>query len=412
MAKQGQSVARQDALRQRIFELADSARRIPEDGDRLHAFFTLTSIEEQLGEVGTEDLSSIADKQFLVDAREQCHTKITSLLSRRDNDGRTSVLALRNIVREFMTQANELDARSHRDLESASPLIGLLDSLEDAISQIDHYLRGRGTEANETLPFWNAVQCARAAIGDHRRAAFRFKCLILVAQADGLSEAEREFLSEAGKKILLSPLEADALIQCTTSVNLKDFRGSQAEAIKLTNGLRAVAELDGSVSPRERAMIRRLARVLKVPDSVLADLGTLDLSREPRPFEVVEDGIRMLSESRTPSYTGCGDSVHAKRACKALEIPRTEPILLAYSFTVFRSVDECAALTTRSVFFTSKTKNLRPSRVTVNDVLDCQQGLLTAELVLANGRRVSMNGTAGPFLKLCVSCVRAGLKEV
>ncbi|MEX0866938.1 MAG: TerB family tellurite resistance protein [Pirellulales bacterium] len=402
----------QNYLKHELFEISQEAHAISPESDLFRTAFQLSSLNNRFAKIDSKWLSSISDKQFYSETKKVLSSNLSRVVSHWGESVVSDAFMLVTKISSLVALLAELQEQMNSSTASAGRcLLPLLSRLEDGIRNVKStLLRIPGCDL-ESFLFADIVVSAEDALRELRNNIFRFKCLILIAKSDSLSEGERSFLYQVGQRTWLSHTEIGELVTSLTRVSPKEFQGTPAQAEAVIEGACRCAQVDGVISEQESKMLQRLADILNVPrDRVDYFLWSERKQTGLSYFDPDSARDFVNSRARLPKRTFRGDALEARKARQSLCIPDSEEVLLYFQFRMLGQLVDCAAMTTAKIYGMHSGR-LGENAVSILDVREFEAGIATSRLHLKSGDQVHFHAMAGAFLQFCLECIRASTSE-
>ncbi len=288
------------ALKQEIFDLRESLKKACKIADVTQRHDRLFDIRRDAASIDMSTLEDLADKQWHSETLEILDENLSEAVAELGVD-RTELMedlfSSCREVGELCCRMTETETRARRGRANTSGEVHAISAIEDAedfsldaedlflarenqfggLEELIQRVEDRTSELGvdiEFLPedlqqaFGEAVRRQR----DWRDVVFGFQRLIMLARVDGeINPCEMRFLQDWAQEHLISPEEADRLIQETKCLNRNAFSGNEDDARGLIEYLYRMAGADDEIDPKETQLIARIGDELGLSQDVMEE---------------------------------------------------------------------------------------------------------------------------------------------
>ena len=402
----------------RLDLIEKSLKELDQESGPLSALIHLAALEQQMALVDLSVIDDDAIRSRAVNIKNEVEYSIGERLADYDAGERTGAESIMRSVPELYTQTKLLRQRINRTIALDSlPLQPKLDRLKEMATDVEASCVLLGLDHDEGTPVAKALRFTESVIDGHQRAMFKFRCLVLMAKADGLAESETGYLKALGESIGLVPDEVAEVIADTRQIDGKTFSGDRDDAMEVIRGLANCARVDGVFSKPEAKMIDRIGHALRLKsDDIAAALKTRTV--DDVTFLDVERALAFLgSQEKLPAGTHDSESKVAHKVREQMAIPASERLLLAWKPGMLSSGSGAAALTDQNLYLSNDTKSEAaddaPQRRRIPALEFSSINVTDGEAVIAikAQQTTTFDSAAGPFLELCLRCIAAARRN-
>jgi len=414
---------RQRQFKQTVFNLRQEAEAALGNPEPLARCMLLLDAKEHATALDLSELDDIQDKQYHADTLKLVSNGYDAAAKELGENVPKALETLRTSLREVHDIATSLAhyntiLRGHRPGQGDIGLWRMnIRNLKSAVMKAEEAASAIPGFPLDALPLGKVVAAARGAFLEPASIdEFTFKCLVLIAKADGKMESsELGLLAELGCWFRIHNHEVERLIQETRSVKKSEFQGDRQTAERVLQDLYRCAAIDGRISPREQKMIEKIGLAIGVPAEAVADIiAGVGVDARITILDPVATQAAFASapdNARKKAYIGNtvpGDLLAWFR--KEYAISDDETPVIARNWGSLRSRFRDVLLTQRRVYlYTGGSKNYR---IPVEDILTFAPGFWSGKLNLKGGTTVKTSTCMNDFLQALVQAVTAGRRSI
>lgn len=267
-------------LKQQMFKWRQLVQTALALENPLQRCLALIELKDREGWLDISAVDDLVDKQWHAESQALLSKGLSNLSKDIDEDTfdtvlsvRKALLSLENIAATLIEYDNKLERKKLKS-SGIRKWNEMLELLYHALKEAERCLSHASKEVLELLPLEKSIESTRAGIIDPVSIdRFTFKCLILVAKADGnIEKSEIKLLKKSGKQFRLTDEDIGIYINETDSIQKADFVGNQQAGERILRDLYQCASVDGSVDPTEEAKIYEIGQEIGVSVETLNDI--------------------------------------------------------------------------------------------------------------------------------------------
>ncbi|MFA7235384.1 MAG: hypothetical protein WC058_00850 [Phycisphaeraceae bacterium] len=417
----------QKNLRQLIFLVRQAATSSLSLANTVGKYFLLLFIERQSARLTFEMIDSLADKQWHADTVKMLTEGLTAIRTSWGEEGTATLVELSELLQKLYDTSQEIrtlqdvvrnvsQCPTNQQVAQHQEMFRTVNDLVEKAETIS--AKVPATIDVQSVPNFDALKAARTEVIDARRTqVFLFKCLVLVAKADGhIEPSEAKLLTEQSAWLWLAPHEAEQLIADTRSVSKSEYCGNHEQALADVDVLVTCARVDGRIAKRELTMIRKIGVAIGVKEEEISELVQEDppvyLAKKCDP-EAFVSAIAAGVTGKLKELVLFRDQI-TDEIINQLKLTLTTEIdgkpLVIFQFKVMNKIGHAVVLTQQAMYLHTRAAKLTQV-VPLEDIAGFKAGVFHAKLRLHNGSEIKTSIFISEFLNIAVPILISSVEE-
>jgi tellurite resistance protein len=293
LRSQKEKASEQHQLKQRMFRWRQMVQEAIAIEKPIQRCLALIELKERDGWLDISEVEQLADKQWHTDTQSLLFEAFSIVQNELDNETIKALYTIRNAfknLKESTYPLIELSNYFEKKRPKSADILKwneMLENISHTLNDAEQYLEDTPKEIFELIPLEKLIKSIKTDILDAASLdIFRFKCLVLVAKADGkIEKSEVKLLKKVGKEFLITKENIDSIINETDSIQKSDFTGNKKTAEQIARELYQCALVDGSVDEMEEQTIYDISQKIGVPSEILDNIFGRD--RESQTKQVI-----------------------------------------------------------------------------------------------------------------------------